>query len=140
MLMQLGAVQFDVVPINTHEYDHAGSASFAAHPVVGAMPPLEAVGEGQESWTIRGKLFPHRFGGLAELDTLHAMRRAQQPQFLMRGDGVPMGWVVIIRVQEKSSYLDREGVGRVIEFDVSVRRSQPPNAAGMFNALVSLFA
>lgn len=140
MLMQLGAVQFSVAPFNANEIGHEASAAFASHDVVGRRPPLEFVGEGPESWTIRGTLFPHRLGGLDELAEMQAMRAAGLPQFLMRGDGVPLGWVVIERINERSSYLDKDGIGRVIEFDVSVKRASAPNAAGIFNALLRLFS
>lgn len=139
MLAQLGACQFEVAPFNMHETEHEAGASFASHEVMGRMPPLEFVGEAAESWTIRGKVFPQKFGGLSDLGTLHAMRRSGSPQFFMRGDGVPMGWVVIERVTERSSYIDPQGVGRVIEFDISLKRSDGPGAAGAFNALAGLF-
>jgi phage protein U len=139
MLCQLGACQFTVAPFNMHETDHESGAAFASHEVLGRMPPLEFVGEAAESWSIRGRLFPERFGGLAEMDTLHAMRRSGSAQFFMRGDGVPMGWVVVERVTEKSSYIGPNGVGRIIEFEASLKRAGGPSTTGIFNALVSIF-
>ncbi len=139
MLAQLGAVQFTVAPFNINEHDHESGASFAAHEVIGRMPPLEFVGEAAEGWTVRGKLFPRKLGGLDEMAALHAMRRSGSAQFFMRGDGVPMGWVVIESARERSSYLDAGGVGRVIEFDITLKRADGPSAAGVFNALFSLF-
>ena len=139
MLMQLGPLQFTVAPLNTNDVGHDGSASFAEHPVVGAIPPLEFTGAGPERWTIRGEMFPKKFGGLTELQTLHALRQSGQPQFLMRGDGAPLGWVVIVEVSERATYLDRDGVGRVIQFDVTLKKSQAPGADGLFAALLSLF-
>ncbi|WP_441252415.1 phage tail protein [Tardiphaga sp. 71_E8_N1_1] len=139
MLCQLGACQFTVAPFNMHETDHEAGASFASHEVLGRMPDLEFVGEAAETWTIRGRLFPERFGGLGEMANLHAMRRAGSAQFFMRGDGVPMGWVVIERVTEKSTYIGPNGVGRVIEFEANLKRSGSPNAAGIFNALMDIF-
>ncbi len=103
------------------------------------MPDLEFVGEAAESWTIRGRLFPERFGGLGDMASLHAMRRSGSAQFFMRGDGVPMGWVVIERVTERSTYIGSNGVGRVIEFEINLKRSSGPNAAGIFNALMDIF-
>ncbi|MGV1352778.1 phage tail protein [Klebsiella pneumoniae] len=139
MLCQLGALQFTVAPFNMHEYDHEAGATFAAHEVIGRMPSLEFVGEAPETWSIRGRLFPQRFGGLDELAVLHAMRRGGSAQFLMRGDGIPMGWVVVERVQEKASYLGSDGVGRVIEFEIQVKRADGPSADGIFNALRAIF-
>lgn len=140
MLLQLGAVQFNVLPFNTNEMSHSARGDYAEHQVVGAKPPLEWVGEGSEEWSIAGEVFPKRFGGLTELEALQAMRRSGQPQFMLRGDGTPMGWVAILEVQERSSMLARDGVGRVVRFDVKVKSAQAPGADGLFSALVDLLS
>ncbi len=140
MLTQLGACQFQVAPFNFHETDHESGADFAEHPVLGRAPPLEFVGEAPETWSIRGRLFPEKFGGLSDLAVMQGMGRSGVPQFYMRGDGVPLGWVVILRVNEKSTYIGPDGVGRVIEFEAHLKRSSGPSAAGIFNALVEIFS
>jgi len=135
ILMQLGAVVFRIAPLGLQEIDHTGTASFAAHQVVGDMPPLEFTGEGPETWSIHATLLPEfsaRAGagdGAADLDALHAMRKSGAAQFLMRGDGVPMGWVVILRVSERSRRLNAAGVGREIEVSIDVKRAQTPDAS-----------
>lgn len=145
MLAQIGQIQFEVAPFNMHETSHEAGASFASHEVVGAMPPLEFVGEAAESWTVRGRLFPLRFSqlgvgsGTSQLGSMHAMRAGGSAQFFMRGDGVPMGWVVIESISETSTYIGADGVGKVIEFEVKLKRSQGPSADGIFNALIGLF-
>lgn len=139
MLAQLGRLQFTVVPFGMEDHEHETGASFASHEVLGRRPALEFVGEMSEQWLIRGTLFTKELGGLSELDALHAMRRSGVPQFFMRGDGVPMGWVVVEHVREKSSYFAMDGVGRMIKFELAIKRADPPNAAGIFNALSALF-
>lgn len=137
MLAQLGAVQFTLL-FNMHETQHEASAEFAAHPVVGRMPPLESVGEGPETWTVRGRLFPHRFGGLDGLGRLHAMRAAGAAQYFMRGDGAALGWVVVEKVTETSTYLDAAGIGRIVEFEVTVKRAPSPGPLGALAAIAGL--
>ena len=139
MLCQLGALQFEVAPFNFHESDHDAGASFASHEVLGKMPTLEFVGEAAETWNIRGRLFPQKFGGLDGLSTLHGMRKGGSSQFFMLGSGQPVGWVVIERVTEKSTYIGRDGVGKVIEFEITIKRASGPSADGIFSALLSLF-
>jgi|SRR5687768_4545399 phage protein U len=144
MLAQIGSVQFTVAPFNMNEVNHEAGAAYASHEVIGRMPVLEFVGEAPETWSIRGSIFPQELrpevgGGLNELDMLHAMRRSGSPQFFMRGDGVPMGWVVIEHVRERSGYLDSSGVGRVIDFDIQLKRADSPSSSGAFNALSFLF-
>lgn len=138
MLMMLGPVQFEVVPFNTDGYGHGHEASFAEKPVLGTRPVLEFVGEGPESWTIRAKLFPEQFGGMSQLEMLYQARASGRPQYLMRGDGALMGWVVILSVNERSSYLAGNGVGKVIDVDISVKRCGSPNAGSFFSLLADV--
>lgn len=138
MLMMIGPVQLDVVPFNADGYGHGHEASFAEKPVLGARPPLEFVGEGPETWTIRGKIFPEKFGGMGHLEVLYEARASGLPQYMMRGDGALMGWVNILSVNEKSSYLDKDGVGRVITVDITVKRSSGPSAGSFFSLLADV--
>jgi phage protein U len=146
MLAQIGGVQFEVAPFNIHESEHEAGASFASHDVVGRMPSLEFMGEAPESWTVRGRMFPKRFAdlgvgsGLDQMSVMQAMRRGGSAQFYMRGDGTPLGWVVIESITERSSLLSSDGVGRVIEFEVKLKRSDGPGADGAFGQLVGLFS
>lgn len=135
MLMMIGPISFEVAPLSLMDHGHAHEAVFAEKAVIGAAPALEWTGEGQETWTIRARLFPERFGGIDALAALYAARRSGLPQYLMRGDGRMMGWVVIDRVNERSSYLDRSGVGKVIEIDIAVRRAQTPAATSYFSLM-----
>ena len=140
MLMVLGPVQFEVWPFNATEYEHGHEASFAEKPVLGIRPPLEWVGDGPEVWTLHARIFPRRFGGLEDLKKLAQARASGKPQYLMRGDGAQMGWVVIEKVAERSSYLDAQGIGRVIDIDVAVRRAAKPSNGGFFSAFAGMFA
>ena len=140
MLMSLGPIRFEVYPFNATEYDHGHESSFVEKPVLGARPPLEWVGEGAESWSIKARIFPHRFGGLGDLKKLYQARAAGRPLYLMRGDGAQMGWVVIERVSERASYLDAEGIGRVIDVDISVRRAAKPSNGSFFSLFSGMFS
>jgi phage protein U len=138
--MTLGPIRFEVYPFNATEYDHGHETSFVEKPVLGARPPLEWVGEGAESWSLRAIIFPHKFGGLGDLKKLYQARAAGRPLYLMRGDGAQMGWVVIERVSERASYLDAEGIGRVIDVDISVRRAAKPSNGSFFSVFSGLFS
>lgn len=141
MLMQLGNIQFTIAPMSMNEYDHAATATFAEHQVVGIRPPLEFMGPGPEHWNIRAKLFPKHFGGTLEnMTSLQQMRVSGQSYFMMRGDGTPIGWVVITAINERSSYLDRDGVGRVIEFDIMVKLAEGPSPGNGVSHVFSLFS
>ena len=140
MLMMIGPVIFKVAPFNATEYSHEHGGTFAEKPVLGARAPLEWTGRAAETWTIRAILYPERFGGQSSLIALGLLVSAGAPQYMARGDGSLMGWVVIEKVRERSTHLDASGVGKVIEVDIDVRRSQPPTAASYFGALSSVFS
>lgn len=120
--------------MNAHEASLTGTADYAAKDVLGTAKPREAVGEGDEEFKIAGRLFPQKFprSGLEELSALHEMRRSQVPQIFVRGDGLNMGWWLITHVSEKHTYLDRTGVGKFIEFDLTMVRSPSPPSIGAY--------
>lgn len=140
MLYMLGPIRFEIAPFNLTETTFSHGASFSEKPVVGQRPPLEWTGDGAQTWSLRANLFPERFGGEGNLLALRTMRLLGQPQYMLRGDGLPIGWVVIDSVTERASYLDRRGRGRVVEVDITLRRSSAPNAGAFFGALKSAFS
>ncbi|MFO1151012.1 MAG: phage tail protein [Alsobacter sp.] len=140
MLMQLGAVTFDVTPFNMHEHVRETAATFVSKDVLGRRPPLEFVGEGEESFTFEGRLFPQKLGGLERLDVLHDMRQSGTALPLMRGDGVPLGWFVIESVREQSTYLDAAGVGKLVAFTITLKRSDAASPGSIFGIISGLFS
>ena len=140
MLMSLGPVRFEIYPFNATDYGHEHESSFVEKPVLGTRPPLEWVGEGSERWSITARIFPHRFGGLGDLKTLYQARAAGRPLYLMRGDGAQMGWVVVDKVTERSSYLDAKGIGRVIDVDITLRRAAKPSDGSFFSLFAGMFS
>lgn len=140
MLMQLGKVPFEVHPFNAERVDHDHSTDFVAKPVAGAPEPLEYVGEGAETWQIRGRMLPAHLGGMQHLESLTSARKSGRPQYLVRGDGKVLGWVVILGVRERGQWLDPEGVPQVIDIDIDVRRSARPSASILPAILGGIFA
>ncbi len=139
MLMMVGGVQFMIAPLNIHGHQRESATDYVEKPIVGARQPLEYVGEGQDTVSLFGRLFPKRFGGLTGLIALQAARVSGFPQFVIRGDGIPLGWFVIDHIAERQTYLDVDGVGQVIEFDIILRRDTIPGAAGYFSSIMSMF-
>ncbi|WP_336801729.1 phage tail protein [Kaistia sp. MMO-174] len=138
MLAILGAVIFEIAPVNLHAVEHGSEARFAEKPIMGRRPPLEFVGEGAESFGLTVKLFPEKLGGLGTLDDLAAMRASGIAQYFMRGDGVPLGWFVVEKLSEKSSYLGGQGVGRVIDVDISIKRADAPSGSDFFASILGM--
>lgn len=139
MLMMIGPVFMQIAPFNAVSWSQERETAFVAKPVIGGREPLEYVGEGPATITVQGRLYPERFGGMTGLEVLELARASGVQQWLMRGDGGMMGWVVIEKVTQRASYLDADGVGRIIDVEVSCRRVGIPLAAAFFSALSGLF-
>jgi phage protein U len=130
MLYMIGAVEIQVWPFNAHDVSQSDEADFAEKAILGRRQPSEAVGEGAGTLKLSGRLFPQKFGGLDEAEVMDAQRQAQRAVPVMRGDGVPLGWYVITQFDRKSSRLDAQGVGRVIEIEVSLRKTDGGGLVG----------
>lgn len=136
--MALGSVVMDVWPFNPTETSRESGGDYVEKPVMGRRPPLEFVGEAGETFSVTAKLFPEKLGGLGSLAQLSAMRKSGMAQYFMRGDGVPLGWYVVERVSERSSYLDAKGVGRVIEVEITLRRADAPFGTSLFTSIIGM--
>ncbi|MDC7784752.1 phage tail protein [Rhodoplanes sp. TEM] len=138
MLYALGPVAFEVLPVNVTEVSRETSASFVEKPVVGRRPPLEFTGDGPENMRLSVKLFPEKFGGLSSLSSFDTMRISGVPWVLARGDGANLGWFVVEKASERSTYLGPNGIGKIVEVDLSLKRADAPSAGGYMSALLSL--
>ena len=108
MLFQWGALQFDITPFNVHEADQMTATDWARKEIAGAAIYREWVGEGDEEITLRGRVFPHRLGGLTELEILESFRRQGKAEQMMRGDGIRARLVRVGEVGPRPS-LSRRG-------------------------------
>lgn len=141
MLYMLGALTIDTAPFSIDAMERNADASIVAKPVMGGAQPKEFTGEGEDDLTLSGTLLPAHLGGLDELDTLHAMRRAGMRFPLMRGDGYRFGWYAITRITERHEQLSRSGVGYVVRHTVEMTRAEADAGAGqqVIAGLLSLF-
>jgi phage protein U len=128
LLYSWGMVQFEVEPLNLHEVDHTTMTSWAKKPIVGAANYREWTGEEDDELHLRGRIFPFRIGGLANLDAVEAARKKGVAALMMRGDGRYLGWYVIERMQRHDTYLAINGVGQQIEFEALFIRVPVPSA------------
>lgn len=140
MLMMIGAVPVEIWPLNATEYSSQDAGRFAEKSVIGRRPILEAVGEGEGTLNVTCKVFPQKLGGLDHIDVLQNQRAAQDAMPVMRGDGVPLGFMVITDIKVRHEHLDENGIGRVVTCEISLKKSDPPGAAGIFSMLAGLFS
>lgn len=139
MLAMFGPVMFDL-KVNLYETSEESEARFAEKPVLGVRPPLEFIGAGGHSFQLTVKLFPEKLGGLSSVDALRAVQESGLPQYFMRGDGVPQGWFVLDRLSVKSTFLGPNGVGRVVDVDISIKRAGAPTGSDFFASIAGILS
>lgn len=140
MLFQLGSVTFEVWPFNVDNYTHQTGYDFAVKETIGNRKPREGTGIGDEYLDFSGKLFPEKLGGTATMDVLQSMLESGSSHILVRGDGRNMGWFIIEKVRQRASHINREGVGRLIEFDIALTRADKPTPASYIATLLRILS
>ena len=138
MLLQIGPLQFTIDPFNAHEISRAAKTEFAKKDVINRSKIYEHTGEGDDSYVVRGRLFPYKMGGLGVLALAHTIREQGQAQMMVRGDGNVLGWFVITEITELSSHLGGDGVGQLIDIEISLERADKPSAQQYFSNLYGL--
>lgn len=139
MLYAFGSILFEVYPVNVYEVDGQSDGGLVDKPVLGRRPPVECVGDGQETMRLAVKLFPEKLGGYGSISDLQAMRAAGVPQPLARGDGTWFGWWWVDKMSVKETRLGPNGVGREIDVDLTLRHGDPPDAASALTSVLELF-
>ncbi|WP_338606848.1 phage tail protein [Pelagibacterium nitratireducens] len=143
MLYQIGPITLDTMPFNADTMRRASGAAVAEKGVMGARPPLEFMGKGEDRITLSGRLLPTRIGGLTELETVRGLMEAGTRVPVMRGDGKMFGWHAIVRIEEDHANLDRFGVGFTLAYTIELLRdgAEPSlgGATGIFDMMLGLF-
>jgi len=136
MLMQLGPVSFDM-KVNPQSTGEQTQTPFATHEVVGAAPLYEFMGDGPSTFTITGVIHPEHFGGYSGLAALESARAGHIPVPLMRGTLEPVGWFLVTALSRQDEELNEVGIGRVINFTVSLTRTNAPGS-DIFASILNL--
>lgn len=139
MLYQIGSVQITAGGLNAHEVGREAAADFAEKDVIGALRPAEPVGEGADVLKLTCKVFTlNQPSALAAIDTLDQMRLAQAPVICVRGDGYNYGWRLITQLSEKHHKLDISGVGKIIEYEITLKKTPRPTTGTIVSQLYAI--
>ncbi|ANI16758.1 phage tail protein [Pseudomonas citronellolis] len=85
-------------------------------------PAQQSPGLGDERITLRGAIFPHWRGGLAQLDALREIGAQREPLNLTTGYGGVLGIWCLARVEEEQTALLRGGIPRKQAFTLEFVR------------------
>ena len=133
-LYRIGDIEIKIAPFSINRIRQTSRTDYAIKPVMGGELQSEHVGEGLTNARMLGQLFPKAFGGTLEiLEQLQEMRRKGEPNYVMRGDGEPLGWMVITGVDLTSDSLAKDGVGRIVDFTIDMHKTPKPNGKEAFD-------
>lgn len=122
VMLQLGSFQFGINTAAYQTLQRSNEWRWPAQDRFGKGPVLQHVGQGAETITLPGVVYPEWRGGLGQMDTLRALAAEGKPQTMIDGAGNVLGRWVIERVEEKQAVFADAGVPRKQEFTVQLRR------------------
>lgn len=122
VMLQLGGFQFGITTAAYQELNRKTSWRWAQQEVVGTRPALQFTGDGEDTITLQGVVFPEYRGGFYQVENLRAQGGFGQPQLLITGAGELLGRWVILDVEERQSVFAGYGRPRKQEFTLQLKR------------------
>lgn len=99
------------------------------HPTVdrvGARPASQFAGPGEDRVQLTGVMPLEFSGGLAPVDTLAAIANSGESRMLVTGYGEVLGAYVVTGFDETHRDMHVDGMPRVVEYDIALRRVDDP--------------
>jgi phage protein U len=121
-MMQLGAYQFSIDNAAYQNLERSTEYRWAAQERVGADDALQFTGYGADTISLRGVIYPHFKGGLAQLDKMRRQAAIGIPLPLIAGTGRILGVWVVESVREGQRTFTHHGAPLWQEFGISIRR------------------
>lgn len=124
-LLALGPHIFQISELNFQEIKRSTEAMWPAIPRFGTHPGRQFTGFGDDSIEISGLLFPDEFNDREQFEALRLTQRGKRPVTLLGwavGSGAAQVFarVVILKVEDTQSRINRKGAGRRIEYSVTL--------------------
>ena len=121
-MLQLGPFQFGVSTAAYQTLQRTTEYRWPSQDRFGKGPVLQHVGQGADTITLPGVIYPEWRGGLGQIDDLRKLAAEGKPQTMIDGTGNVLGRWVIERLEEKQAVFADAGVPRKQEFTVQLRR------------------
>ena len=141
----LGPFQFEAHGFGFSDMARAVQTRWAEVPIAGAFNATQWTGGDGEVKSIRGVLFPERFGGQASLDGIAMAATLGQvlPLVAIGGGGLRniFGLWIVEQVRDKGAYYTADGTPQKLSYDIDLRAYQGGAAFGAFSpiSVITLF-
>lgn len=119
-LLKLGAFKFSVNTASYETLQRAWQFNWRSHPLVGGYPALQNTGQGLQSISLNGRIFPHEIGSHESIANLVSLGSKGEPCYLVSGYGEVFGYWTINKVMEMQKAFFPDGAARQIDFSLSL--------------------
>lgn len=122
VMMQLGEYQFSVNTAAYQDLRRSSEYRWKNQERVGQLDALQYTGQGSDTITLSGVVFPGYKGGTGQLNAMRAQAGTGQPLLLVDGQGFIHGRWVIEKIDEQQAVFARAGVPRRQQFSLQLRK------------------
>lgn len=134
VLMGLGAFRFSMSAPNYQSLSREATGRWPAQPRVGRAPALQFTGEGEETLSLAGTLYPHYTGGLDQIEAMRVQCKTGTPLMLVSGLGFVFGLWSILSVSDEQSFFMAGGLPRKVTFTIELS-AYGPDGSGIIGGL-----
>ncbi len=121
--LRLGPARFAILPMSYQKLQTETELHVATIGRFGNIDAKQVTGFAQPTIQIEGLMFPKEFGGRSDYESIRAVQasgRAVMMVGLAASAGRNFGRVVITTVSDTQSEIDVDGLGKMVEFSVTV--------------------
>lgn len=122
-MARLGAFQFGIDTAAFQKLQRAASYQWQAKNRIGRKPAQQFTGQGADTITLDGVIYPHYRGGLGQIGRMRQLAGTGQPQALIyafENSGQYCGRWCITNIEENRTVFFEDGKPRKIEFSLSL--------------------
>jgi phage protein U len=121
-MMTLGGFKFGMSTAAYQELKRVTEYLWPSQQRFGAAPAVQATGQGDDSISLSGVIYPEWNGGTGQLDDLRSLAADRQPLTMIDGRGNVMGQWAIEKIEEGQGVFAQAGVARKQEFTLSLKK------------------
>jgi phage tail protein len=119
-LLKLGSFKFAVNTAAFRQLKQQWTFNIAAQARIGNTPALQFTGQGEQSLSLSGIVYPGQFGSITAIDDLVKLAAAGKPLQIISGTGAVMGFWYIKNISNTKTIFLPSGIPRKIEFTLSL--------------------
>jgi phage protein U len=121
-MMTLGGFKFGMSTAAYQELKRTTEYLWPSQQRFGAAPAVQSTGQGDDSISLSGVIYPEWNGGTGQLDDLRSLAADRQPLTMIDGRGNVLGEWAIEKVEEGQGVFAQAGVARKQEFTLSLKK------------------